>query len=222
MSTKIGIIGSGAVAKTLGKGLHKHGYDVLLGTRDTAKLNDWKNEHPGINIGSFEDAARYGDIVILAVKGHAALDVLKLAGIRNFDGKTVIDTTNPIDDTVAPKNGVLSFFTGPNQSLMERLQDAAPLAHFVKAFSCIGSPLMIDPQLPEKPTMFICGNNTEAKRTVSLLLNEVGHDVEDCGKVEAARGIEPLCILWCIPGFVQNDWFHAFRMVRPAKPLDEL
>jgi predicted dinucleotide-binding enzyme len=115
-----------------------------------------------------------------------------------------------------PVKGVLSFFTKMNESLMERLQLIAPSANFVKAFSCVGNALMYKPSFAEKPTMFICGNNSQAKETVSTILGEFGWDVADMGAVEAARAIEPLCILWCIPGFKDNSWFHAFRLLKQS------
>jgi hypothetical protein len=98
---------------------------------------------------------------------------------------------------------------------MERLQRLAPDAHFVKAFSCIGNALMVNPSLPGgPPTMFICGNSDSAKQEVSSILDTFGFEVEDLGGVEAARAIEPLCILWCIPGFRGKGWTHAFRLLR--------
>ncbi len=126
----------------------------------------------------------------------------------------MLDATNPIADA-PPVNGVLQFFTGPNQSLMETLQARAPKARFVKAFSCVGNALMVNPQLPGgKPTMFICGADAGAKRQVTGVLEKFGWEVEDLGTAAAARAIEPLCMLWCIPGFRQNDWVHAFKMLR--------
>jgi predicted dinucleotide-binding enzyme len=213
---KIGILGSGAVAKTLGSGFIKHGYSVKLGTRDTAKLADWK-EKAGANatVGSFEEAAVYGDIVVLAVLGEAAEEVIRLAGENNLVGKTVIDTTNPIDHTKPPVNGVLGYFTTLDESLLERLQKQAPKANFVKAFSCTGNPFMVNPKFSDgKPTMFICGNSDEAKEDVRIILDLFGWETEDMGKVEGARAIEPLCMLWCIPGFLRNQWTHAFKLVK--------
>lgn len=212
---KIGILGSGMVAKTLGAGFIKHGYDVMLGTSDAAKLTDWQTKNGG-KIGSFAEAAAFGEMVVLAVKGIHAESALERAGLENLAGKTVLDATNPIDESRGPVNGVLPFFTDLNQSLMERLQAAAPSANFVKCFSCVGNHLMIDPQLPGgPPSMFICGNSAEAKQETTALLHEIGWEVEDMGAAEAARAIEPLCILWCIPGFKENKWVHAFKLLKP-------
>ena len=131
-----------------------------------------------------------------------------------IEGKTVIDATNPISDT-PPENGVLNFFTEANNSLMEKLQKEFPNANFVKAFSCIGSAHMINPDFGvEKPTMFIGGNSESAKEEVKEILDLFGFETEDMGPAESARAIEPLCILWCIPGFQSNQWNHAFRLLK--------
>jgi predicted dinucleotide-binding enzyme len=143
-----------------------------------------------------------------------ALEALELAGKDTIAGKTVIDATNPIADA-APVNGVLRYFTDMNESLMERLQQRFPDAHFVKAFSSVGNACMVNPQFKGgKPTMFICGNNEAAKAVVSNILDQFGWETADMGSAEAARAIEPLCMLWCIPGFTQNDWVHAFKLLR--------
>jgi len=210
---KVGVLGSGDVAKVLAGGFIKHGHQVVLGTRDTAKLKDWVAQHQGAQAGSFADAAKFGEVVVLAVKGAAALDALKAAGAANLAGKPVMDATNPIAEA-PPTNGVLKFFTSLDQSLMERLQSAFPEAYFVKAFNSVGNARMINPQYSAgKPTMFICGNNDKAKATVRGICDQFGWEVADMGKVEAARAIEPLCMLWCILGFTQNEWTHAFKLL---------
>ena len=213
---KVGILGSGGVAKALGEGFLKHGHEAMLGTRSPSKLSDWTGKNPGGKAGSFEQAAAFGEVVVLAVKGHAAEEVLRSAGRANLSGKTVIDATNPIDES-PPQNGVLKFFTALDDSLMERLQKQFPDARLVKAFNSVGSALMVDPNLPGgRPTMFICGNDEGAKRTVAQILDSFGWETADMGKAEAARAIEPLCILWCIPGFLRNEWTHAFKLLRKA------
>lgn len=210
MKNKIGILGSGVVAKSLAGGFVKYGYEVMLGTRDVTKLNSFTDK---ANVGSFSETANWADLIVLACKGTAAEEVLKLAGEANLQGKTVIDTTNPISD-LPPENGVLKFFTDLNFSLMEKLQNHIPEANFVKCFSCVGNSFMVDPEFPEEPTMFICGNNAEAKKEVEMILEKFGWEYADMGGAEAARAIEPLCILWCIPGFLSNSWNHAFRLLR--------
>jgi predicted dinucleotide-binding enzyme len=211
---KIGIIGSGIVAKTLGAGFVKHGYQVMLGTRNLEKLKEWQaSQGDQAKIGSFEDAAVYGDIIVLAVKGTAAKQALDLTGASSIQSKTIIDATNPISNR-EPVNGVLHFFTNQNESLMEQLQSAYPLSNFVKAFSSVGSAAMVNPKFSIKPSMFICGNDEEAKSQVAEIVNQFGWEVEDMGAVEAARAIEPLCMLWCIPGFLNNQWSHAFKLLK--------
>jgi 8-hydroxy-5-deazaflavin:NADPH oxidoreductase len=213
---KVGVLGSGDVAKSLAGGFIKHGHQVMLGTRDAGKLKDFVGQHPGAQVGSFADAAKFGETVVLAVKGDVALDALKAAGAANLAGKPVIDATNPIADA-PPENGVLKFFTNLDQSLMERLQTAFPDAHFVKAYNSVGNARMINPQFPGgKPTMFICGNDDKAKATVRGINDQFGWETADMGKAEAARAIEPLCMLWCILGFTQNEWTHAFKLLHKA------
>ena len=211
---RVGILGSGEVARTLGAGFLAHGHDVTLGTRDPSKLEDWAAENPSGSVGSFADAAAFGEVIVLAVKGGVARDVLGLAGAESLAGKPVLDTTNPIADA-PPENGVLRYFTDLDDSLMERLQRDVPDAHFVKCFSSVGNARMVDPDFGgRRPTMFICGDDAAAKGTASGILDEFGWDVADMGGVEAARAIEPLCILWCIPGFLSNEWTHAFALLR--------
>jgi len=210
---KVGVLGSGVVAQTLAAGLAKHGHQVTIGSRSPEKLAEFASKNSGVAAGSFADAAAFGELLILAVKGDVAIQALSLAGAANLAGKTVIDACNPIADA-PPVNGVLRFFTAPNGSLMEKLQAEFPEACFVKAFNSVGAPRMVDPVFEDgKPTMFICGNNAAAKQTVGALLDELGWETADMGSVEAARAIEPLCMLWCIPGFTQNQWTHAFKLL---------
>jgi len=214
---KIGIIGSGEVGQTLGAGFLKEGHEVMLGTRDPSKpeVVEWKKANAGGRTGTFSETAQFGELLVLTTAGNVVDDVIRLAGATHFDGKVVIDTTNPMDKK-PPTNGVLHFFTSLEDSLMERTQRALPKAKLVKAFSCVGSSLMYKPNLPGgKPSMFICGNDEGARRTVSGILEQFGWEVEDMGVAEAARGIEPLCILWCIPGFLRNDWEHAYKVLKP-------
>jgi len=210
---KVGVLGSGDVAKVLGNGLLKHGYEVKMGTRSQNKLSDWAAQNPTGSVGSFEDAARFADLIVLAVKGNVAADVLHAAKEANLSGKTVIDATNPIAD-LPPENGVLRFFTNLDESLMERLQREFTNTSFVKAFNSVGNSRMVNPQFQGgKPTMFICGNDDAAKKKVTGILDQFGWETADMGKVEAARAIEPLCMLWCIPVFLRNQMTHAFKLL---------
>lgn len=211
---KIGIIGSGIVAQTLGVGFLKHGYQVMLGTSDKSKLAEWQNG-AGANakVGSFAETATFGEIIVLALKGTIAKNVLAQIGNEKLKNKTVIDTTNPIADA-APTNGVLKYFTSLDKSLMEELQETVPEANFVKAFNSVGNSFMVNPVFESKPTMFICGNNENSKKEVSTILDQFGWETADFGKVESARAIEPLCMLWCITGLTKNEWMHAFKLLK--------
>jgi predicted dinucleotide-binding enzyme len=215
MATKIGVLGTGAVGQTLADGFLKHGYPVMRGSRDPAKLAEWKAKAGAhASTGTFAEAASYGEVVVLAVKGTAAESAVDLAGAKALAGKTVIDTTNPIAEA-PPVNGVLRFFTTLDDSLMERLQRRVPEARFVKAFSCVGNAFMVDPKLPGgPPTMFLCGNDAGAKQETVAILKEFGWEISDLGAAEAARAIEPLCILWCIPGFLGQGWSHALKLLK--------
>ena len=212
---RIGVIGSATVGQTLAKGLNQYGYDVRIGSRRPAKLEEFSTAS-GIPAGTFADVAAWAEGVVLSVKGLAAEEAIRDAGAASLKGKVVVDTTNPISPE-PPEDGVIKFFTSPNDSLMERLQSAFPEVRFVKAFNSVGSALMVNPICPggAKPTMFYCGNDADAKGVVARILDQFGWEGADMGTAKAARAIEPLCQLWCIPGFRENDWTHAFRMLQP-------
>jgi predicted dinucleotide-binding enzyme len=212
---KIGVIGSGVVGETLANGFLKHGHDVVRGSREPKKLESWRMAAgKRASTATFADAARAGEVVVLAVKGTAAEEALRLCEAGNLAGKVVIDATNPIADA-PPDDGVLRFFTGPNDSLMERLQPLAPGALFVKAFSSVGNVHMVNPDFGgRRPTMFVCGDDPVAKETVRKLLDQLGWDMADMGGVKSARAIEPLCQLWCLPGLLRDEWGHAFALLR--------
>jgi hypothetical protein len=211
---KIGVLGSGNVGETLADGFIKLGHEVMRGSRDSGKLADWKQRAGGkAKAGTFAETARFGDVVVLAVKGTAA-EACVGACEGGLDGKTVLDTTNPIAEA-PPVNGVLQYFTGPNESLLERLQTRAPAARFVKAFSCVGNAFMVNPKLGgQVPTMFICGNDAKARTEATEILTAFGWETADLGSAASARAIEPLCMLWCIPGLQSNSWSHAFKLLK--------
>jgi len=212
---KIGILGSGTVGQTLGAGFLKHGHPVKLGTRspDSGEIKKWLAGTPGATAGTFGEAAKFGELIVLAVKGTIVENVLNLAGKENFSGKTLLDATNPIADA-PPVNGVLQFFTGPNESLAEKIQSQLPQARVVKAFNSVGAGRMINPHYEQgTPTMFFCGNDAAAKSQVSDIIRQFGWEPYDVGALNAARALEPLCMLWCIPGFTKNQWTHAFKLL---------
>jgi 8-hydroxy-5-deazaflavin:NADPH oxidoreductase len=212
--SRIAVLGSGMVGQVLASGFIKHGHSAVIGTRNPGKLEDWLDKNPDGRLTSPADAAASAEIIVLASKGTAAEEMLALAGTENLIGKVIIDATNPIAPA-APTNGVLHYFTTLEESLMERLQKAFPTARFVKAFNSVGNAYMVNPDFDGvKPTMFICGNDADAKQDVRMILDQFGWETEDMGGVEGARAIEPLCMLWCIPGFARNQWTHAFKLLK--------
>ena len=212
---KVSVLGSGPVGEALANGFLQLKYDVLRAGRYLEKLEPWLAEASGSAfIGSIDEAVVFADLIVLAVAGVGAEDTILLCGSQSLAGKIVIDVTNPIDSR-SPTEGVVRLFSDHNYSLMERLQSMAPEAHFVKAFSCVGKELMICPDFGGQiPTMFICGNNVEAKVQVAAILKEFGWDALDMGLVESARAIEPLCMLWCLPGLREQKWGHALKLLR--------
>jgi predicted dinucleotide-binding enzyme len=209
---------SGQGAQTLAAGFIRHGHSTMFGTRDQAKLRDWAAANPKALLGSPAEVAAFAEALVLAVKGTAAAAALRLIGAPLLQAKVVIDATNPIAD-LPPQNGVLRFFTTLDRSQMEQLQLEYPAARFVKAFNSVGAVRMVNPQFAGgPPTMFICGNDSAAKQTVTGILGQFGWEAADMGGVEAARAIEPLCMLWCIPGLLRNDWTHAFKLLKGVQP----
>jgi len=211
--TRVGVLGSGPVGQTLAPGFKRHGYDVRIGSRTPAKLAAFA-QSAGIVAATFPEVAAWADTIVLAVAGRVAKAAIDEAGPANLRGKLVMDTTNPID-AAPPEDGVVRYFTSPNTSLMEDLQRYCPDARFVKVFNSIGHARMVDPSYPGgKPTMFICGDDDSAKTDVARLLDQFGWEPADMGTAKAARAIEPLCQLWCIPGFREQSWTHAFKLLR--------
>lgn len=216
MPRSISILGTGAVGQTLARGFRDAGYTVAFGTGHPDKPVDWHDPSlKDLPVLSFAKAATESDLIVFCMKGKVAEAVAREVA-QSIAYKTVIDTTNPIADA-PPERGVLRFFTYLDDSLMERLQRAAPQAKFVKAFNSVGALCMVKPDFGgQRPTMFICGDDEGAKKTVTEILGAFGWDAEDLGSSLSARAIEPLCMLWCIPGFQKNDWTHAFKLLRKS------
>ena len=212
---KIGILGSGIVGQTLGPGFVNSGHDVMIGTRSPEKLNEWISKTgDGASAGTFEEAAKFGELIVFCPLFRAAKEIISLAGEDNMNGKIVIDTTNPIAEA-PPKDGVLVYTKKDGDSAGEIIQELLPNSHVVKAFNSIGSPYMVNPHFEEgKPTMFICGNNSEAKKTVTDILTEWNWEVADCGPIEASNALEGLCIIWCAIGFRTGKWDNAFKLLK--------
>lgn len=211
---RVGILGSGDVAKQLGRGFAKHGYEVRLGTRDPAKLAAWAKEAgPHASIGSFAEAAAFGDVVVLATHGAATEAVLDLAGPGTFAGKVVLDATNPLE---FGKGGVPGLFVGTTDSLGERVQRKLPAAKVVKCFNTVGNVRMVDPKFAAGPVrMMICGNDAGAKKLADEILREFGWaGALDVGGIDGARWLEALVPLWVRAGQALGTWEHGFQVVR--------
>ncbi len=208
----IAVLGTGHVGQTLAQGFQQSGHTVTIASRTGDRLADFV-ARTGIPERTMAAAAAAADVVVLAVKGEVA-EGLVASLADALAGKVVIDTTNPIAGP--PVGGVLPYFTGPQDSLLERLQRAAPAARLVKGFNSVGAGLMVRPQLQGgRPTMFIGGDDADAKNTVTALCEELGWSAEDVGTSAAGGPLEALCQLWCAAGFLRNDWAHAFAYLRP-------
>jgi len=210
--SRVAIIGSGEVGQALARGFKAHGYEVRIASRTPEKLADFSRE-AGIPTSTFSEAASWCDGAVLAVRGDGALAAIEAAGPANLDGKWVIDASNPLA-AEPPDDGVIRYFTGPNDSLMERLQAGYPGIRFVKAFNSVGSHFMVNPTWPEaRGTMFYCGNDAAAKKTVATIIEQFGWEGWDMGTATSARALEPLAQLWVLPGLRENRWSHAFRLM---------
>ena len=209
---KIGILGSGVVGQTLARGLKDAGHEVRIGSREGTKLAAFVKEI-GISEGTFKDVTAFAEVVVICVKGDVAEGLAKELA-KELAGKALLDTTNPISG--APENGCLPYFTAANESLLQRIQKAAPESKPVKWFNSTGAPSMVKPKMKGgTPSMFICGDDAGAKTTAGKLAEELGWNVEDMGGSNMGHPIEALCQIWCAPGFQKNDWMHAFAVLRP-------
>lgn len=215
-ATRVGVLGSGDVGKRLAAGFASRGHDVLIGSRDPGKLRGWlATEGAGITAGTFAEAAAHGELLVLAVRGTAVESAIALAGADNLAGKVVIDTTNPYDFSQGFPPGLA---WGHTDSGGERVQRAAPRARVVKCFNVIGNPYFVDPKFETgQPTMFIAGNDPEAKRVVADVLDDFGWPPPaDCGGIEAARLLEPMSVLWL--RLIDPTTRHALALLREPRP----
>lgn len=213
---KVGVLGSGDVGQALARGFAARGHEVKIGSRDPGsdRLRAWLKETRGaITTGTFEEAARFGELIVFSVHGSAVPEVLGDLGPGPFGEKVVIDTTNPLDFST----GSATLLFGLTDSLGERIQRTLPKAKVVKAFNTVSSVQMVDPQFPDgAPEMLICGNDPGAKKTVEGILRDFGWPAAlDVGGIEEARWIEPLVPLWVRIGAKLGTWRHALKIVRP-------
>jgi predicted dinucleotide-binding enzyme len=212
---RAGILGSGEVARQLGRGFAELGHEVKLGTRHPGApaLTEWlAKTGPKASVGSFSEAAKFGEVVAIATLGSAAGDAIRLAGPEHFKGKTVIDVTNPL---VFHENGPPTLFVGTNDSLGEQVQRWLPDAQVVKAFNTVGNTLFFQPKIAGGPAdMLIAGNDADAKARVTKVLHEFGwSSVIDVGGIDGARWLEALCVLWVRSALAVGSWNVAFRLV---------
>lgn len=210
----IGILGSGAVGQELGMGFINDGHSVMLGTRDTQKLKDWVLQ-AGENAyaGGFDDAARFGELIIIATKWTGTENAINMAGRENFSNKIVIDVTNPLEmvQGSAPRLSV-----SPGHSAAEQIQAWLPEAMVVKAFNTIGANLMCHPGLRDgSPDLFICGNDIEAKQAVAHFAESWGwENITDMGDLSEAFYLEALAALWVHYAFMNKSRTHAFKLLK--------
>ena len=194
---KIGILGSGMVGQALAQKLAQTGQEVMIGTRSPQKLAEFAAQNPGVRVGSFREAATYGELVFNASKGDASLEVVKSAGPENLKGKILVDLANPLDFSQGMPP---TLFVGNTDSLAEQIQRALPETKIIKAFNTLTASLMVDPQslAGGDHTLFICGNDAEAKtRAAALFAEWFGwRDILDLGDLTGARATEALLPLW--------------------------
>jgi predicted dinucleotide-binding enzyme len=199
---KIGILGSGPVGQALARGYEEHGHDVRIGTR--------KDDVEGLPIGSPAHVAADAEVVVLAVRGMVAVDVVTSLRHQLAD-KVLVDATNPLDYSSAGPR----LFVGGDDSLGERVQRAVTRTKVVKAYNIVGNALMVDPRVPGgPPTMFIGGDDDGGKRVVTGLLRNTGWDVVDLGGIATSRYLEAMAMVWVLYGQHSGTWRHAFKLLR--------
>jgi 8-hydroxy-5-deazaflavin:NADPH oxidoreductase len=208
---KIGILGSGPAGQTLAKGFLEHGHPTMIGSRTPAKLQEWLREAgPEAQVGTFAEAAQFGELVVLSVNGRAAEDVIRLAGVEHLTGKIMLDASDPLDFS----SGRPGLFVGTTDSLGERVQRLIPDAYVVKGLNIVQADVMINPTLTGgAPDMFIAGDSEEAKQTVTNLLEEFGWPVIDMGGIESARWLEALSLAWVVYSHRTGKTHHAFKLI---------
>jgi predicted dinucleotide-binding enzyme len=212
---KVGILGTGDVGKALGKGFITLGHEVKMGAREASNPKAQafaKEQGPRASTGTFAEAAKFGDLVVLATLGAANAAVLAQAGPDNLRGKVVIDATNPLDMSKGPPPRLA--ITGQDSG-GEQVQRQLPDSHVVKAFNIVGNTLMFRPQLPGgPPDMLIAGNDEGAKSKVAAILTDFGWSTTDLGGIEVSRHLEAMCIVWVLFGMRTGAWNHAFKLLR--------
>lgn len=215
--TRVGVIGSGAVGRALAAGFAARGHEVTIGTRQPGENDDlqaWAAQHDGVAIGPFAAAAEVGEIVVLATRGTAVEQAIAAAGPQHFDGKLVVDATNPLAPD--PVTGGPGLAVGHSDSGGERVQRALPGARVVKCFNTVNNALMVDPGFEPRQPMLIAGDDAAAKQTIAGVLDGFGWDALDVGGIEQSRQLESLVLLWVAVGRARGAWDHAPAFVTPG------
>ncbi|HKB86238.1 MAG TPA: NADPH-dependent F420 reductase [Ignavibacteriaceae bacterium] len=211
---KIGIIGSGVVGQQLGIGLSKLGHEVKIGSRNPAKLSDWKKQAgEKSSAGTNAEAAKFGELIFLATGWEGTENALNLAGKENFTEKIVVDVTNPLAHS---KGGPPGLDAAPGNSGGEKIQSWLPDSKVVKAFNTVNAYIMAVPHREEgDPDLFICGNDEGAKSQVAGFAEQWGwKSIIDMGNITEAYWLEALTMLWIHYGFKNNVWSHAFKLLK--------
>jgi hypothetical protein len=212
----IAVLGTGMVGNTIGKKLIELGYTVMMGSRtsDNEKAAKFVSGNGSKALqGTFADASNFGELIFLCTKGEATLDIVQLAKPENFKGKVVIDISNPLDFS---KGMPPSLFISNTDSLGEHLQKALPEAHVVKTLNIVNCEVMVNPSKSNgDPTMFMSGNNAEAKEKVKGILEQFGwNDIIDLGDITTARGTEMMLPIWLRTYMATGNGYIAFKIVR--------
>lgn len=211
----IGILGSGEVGQKLGGGFIELGHRVKIGTREPnqEKIKEWiKKSGDSASAGIFSHAASFGQLIVVATSWNGTLEAIRMCDPKDLVDKTVIDVTNPLDFSA---EGLPKLAVGYTDSAGEIIQRLLPEANVVKAFNTVGNPHMVHPEFPNgPPTMFICGNNDNAKKTViNEFLTKFGWESIDIGGIEGSRLLEPMAMLWITHYFQTNNGNHAFKLL---------
>jgi predicted dinucleotide-binding enzyme len=225
---KIAVLGTGMVGQALAGRLAELGHEVTVGTRDAAATlartepdgmgnppySAWAATHPEVRLATFAGAAADADLLVNATSGTMSMAALEAAGRDNLAGKILVDVANPLDFA----NGFPpSLFVKDTDSLGEQIQAAFPELKVVKALNTMAAPLMVNPRelADGDHSTFVSGNDPDAKKTVTGLLESFGHtDVIDLGDLSTARGSEMILPIWLRLMTSLNTPMFQFKVVR--------